>query len=79
MYFLSINYPNQYKEFDYNTNTKSINNYSSTINIKKKIEYEINIMKNMLIGYIDRKAISLLDTLYISKLDTIYLVKNIKI
>ncbi|QGM48660.1 ankyrin repeat protein [Magpiepox virus] len=34
-------------------------------------------MKNMLIGYIDRKAISLLDTLYISKLDTIYLVKTI--
>ncbi|ARE67249.1 SWPV2-ORF030 [Shearwaterpox virus] len=78
LYFLSINYPNQYKEFDHNT--KSINNYSSTINIKKKIEYEINIMKNMLIGYIDGKAISLLDTLYISKLDTIYrLVKNIKI
>ncbi|QRM15310.1 ankyrin repeat protein [Mudlarkpox virus] len=78
LYYLSLNYPNQYKEFDYNT--KSINNYSSTINIKKKIEYEINIMKNILIGYIDRKAISLLDTLYISKLDTIYrLVKNIKI
>nr|UOX39060.1 ankyrin repeat containing protein [Finch poxvirus] len=78
LYFLSINYPNQYKEFDYNT--KSINHYSNTINIKKKVEYEINMMKNISIGYIDRKAISLLDILCVSKLNTIYrLVKNIKI
>ncbi|AYP74277.1 ankyrin repeat protein [Fowlpox virus] len=80
LYYLSLNYPNikEHRDFDYNM--RSINSYSSTLNIKKKIDYEVSIMKNFFIGIKDNKSVSLFDVLRISKLDTIYnLVKNVRI